>query len=161
MELYFTSLGILLLGAFSSIFVKEHWKFKTCSAFLFVSMLLMLVPSLESIFTGRIFEYNIYLSQILGNVNFVIDPLAAFFIVVISVMSFMASIYANGYLKQYYNKQMNLSSHSFFFILLILSMLLVVTSHNALFFLIVWEIMSLSSFFLVIFEGEKKEVLSA
>jgi formate hydrogenlyase subunit 3/multisubunit Na+/H+ antiporter MnhD subunit len=40
-------------------------------------------------------------------------------------------------------------------------MLLVVTCQNALVFLISWEIMSLSSFFLVVFESEKKEVLNA
>ena len=45
--------------------------------------------------------------------------------------------------------------------MLIASMLLVVTCQNALMFLICWEIMSLSSFFLVIFENEKKEVLKA
>jgi len=40
-------------------------------------------------------------------------------------------------------------------------MTLVTAVQNAVFFLIVWEIMSLSSFFLVIFEDDKKEVLSA
>ena len=40
-------------------------------------------------------------------------------------------------------------------------MLAVVTTNNGLFFLIIWELMSLSSFFLVIFEDDKKEVLSA
>ncbi len=45
--------------------------------------------------------------------------------------------------------------------LLLASMLGVVTVQNGLFFLIVWELMSLSSFFLVIFEGEKKDVLKA
>ena len=93
--------------------------------------------------------------------NVVIDPLAAFFIVVISFMSFMASIYANGYMKHYLDKNMNTSSHCLFLTLLFASMLAVVTVQNALMFLIVWEIMSLSSFFLVIFEDNKKEVLSA
>ncbi len=44
---------------------------------------------------------------------------------------------------------------------LVSSMILVVIVQNALFFLIVWELMSISSFFLVIFESEKKEVLEA
>ena len=38
-------------------------------------------------------------------------------------------------------------------------MLLVVMLRDALAFLIIWEIMSLSSFFLVIFESEKKETI--
>lgn len=76
-------------------------------------------------------------------------------------MSFLATIYANGYMKHYLNKGMNISSHCLFLVLLIASMLSVVTVQNALMFLIVWEIMSLSSAFLVIFEDNKKEVLSA
>jgi len=40
-------------------------------------------------------------------------------------------------------------------------MICVTVVQNAVFFLIVWEIMSLSSFFLVIFEDDKKDVLSA
>lgn len=40
-------------------------------------------------------------------------------------------------------------------------MICVTVVQNVVFFLIVWEIMSLSSFFLVIFEDDKKEVLSA
>ena len=40
-------------------------------------------------------------------------------------------------------------------------MLAVVTCQNAFMFLICWEVMSLSSFFLVIFENEKKDVLKA
>ena len=76
-------------------------------------------------------------------------------------MSFIGVIYANGYLKPYINKNKNLSSHCFFLMILIASMLGVTIARNGLFFLILWEIMSLSSFFLVIFEGEKKDVLKA
>ena len=40
-------------------------------------------------------------------------------------------------------------------------MLLVVTAHNGLLFLMSWEVMSLASFFLVMFEGEKPGVREA
>ncbi|HAO20541.1 MAG TPA: hypothetical protein DCQ37_08785, partial [Desulfobacteraceae bacterium] len=54
-----------------------------------------------------------------------------------------------------------LGAHFLFFSLLIASMLLTVTFHHALAFLIAWEIMSLSSFFLLTFEHEKNEVYEA
>lgn len=161
MEIYFLSLGLLLLGALVSAAVKEQWKFKVCSIFSLLSAGLMLIPALFVLLTGSVIGSSVYMSPLLTNVQFVIDPLSAFFLIVISIMSSLGTIYANGYMKPYLNKGMNTSSHCFFLMMLILSMIMVVTVQNALFFLIVWEIMSLSSFFLVIFEGEKKEVIKA
>ncbi len=40
-------------------------------------------------------------------------------------------------------------------------MVMVVSAHNALFFLVVWEIMSLASYFLVIYENKEKENVQA
>lgn len=161
MKIYFLSLGILLLGALLSVVVKEHWKFKVCSVFSFLSAITMLLPAAAVLLSGIPLGKTIYMSPVLGDVSFVIDPLSAFFLIVISIMSFLGTVYANGYMKPYLDKGMNTSSHCFFLMMLIASMLAVVTVQNALFFLIVWELMSLSSFFLVIFEGEKKEVISA
>lgn len=161
MEIYFLSLGILLLGALLSVVVSERWKFKVCSIFSLVSAVLMLIPALTVLITGETKMQEFFMSPLLGEVNFVIDPLSAFFVAVISVMSFLGTVYANGYMKPYLQKGMNVSSHCFFLMMLIASMIAVVTVQNALFFLIVWELMSLSSFFLVIFEGDKKEVISA
>ena len=161
MKIFFLSLGMLLLGALLSTVVREHLKFKVCSIFSFLSAVAMLLPAAAVLLTGMPLGQTIYMSPVLGDVSFVIDPLSAFFVIVISIMSFLGTLYANGYMKPYLDKGMNVSSHCFFLMMLIMSMLMVVTVQNALFFLIVWEVMSLSSFFLVIFEGQKKEVLSA
>ena len=161
MEIYFLALGMLLIGALLSIVVKEQWKFKVCFIFSFLSALTMMLPAVAVLIKGIPLIKTVELSPITGNVDFIIDPLTAFFLIVISIMSSLGVLYANGYMKPYLNKGMNVSSHCFFLMMLIASMTMVVTVQNALFFLIVWEIMSLSSFFLVIFEGEKKEVLKA
>ena len=152
---------MLFLGGIVSLFVKEEHKMKICSLFAGISTLFLLKPSLLSILNGEILEYRIYFSDIFGIVNFVIDPLSAFFIIVISFMSFLCTLYANGYMKIYLNKGMHTSIHTLFLMLLILSMICVVTIQNSLFFLIFWEIMSLSSFFLVLYEDNKKEVVKA
>lgn len=161
MEIYFLALGTLLLGGLLSVAVKEQWKFKVCSVFSGLSAIMLLLPAILVLLTGGTIGKTVYMSPILGDVQFVMDPLSAFFVAVISIMSFLGTIYANGYMKPYLEKGMNTSSHCFFLMMLIASMIMVVTVQNALFFLIVWEIMSLSSFFLVIFEGEKKEVIHA
>lgn len=161
MELYFISLCLLLLGGIVSIFVKENYKMKLCAVVTGISNFLLVLPSIVCLLTGVSFSSQIYLPPVFGNINFVIDPLSAFFIIIISFLSFLGTVYACGYIKPYFNKGMNLSSHTFFLMILIASMIGVLTIQNSLFFLVLWEIMSLSSFFLVIFEGHKKEVLSS
>jgi hydrogenase-4 component B len=85
--------------------------------------------------------------------NFFIDSLSAIFILAISVISFIASIYSLGYTKLYVNKR-DTRFLGFNFNFFLLSMILVITANNALVFMIVWELMTLVSFFLVIFEYE-------
>lgn len=76
-------------------------------------------------------------------------------------MSFIGTIYTIGYLKPYLNTKRTIGSHYLFLSLLISSMVLIVSIQNALAFLIIWEVMSISSFFLVVFENEKTEVFDA
>ncbi len=102
-----------------------------------------------------------FISLLGHNVNVNIDSLSAFFILVINFTVLTGLIYAKGYLVPYIKtkNKIDLAWHYFNFIWLHISMLLVVMLHDALAFLIIWEIMSLSSFFLVIFDHEKKATL--
>ena len=91
---------------------------------------------------------------------FRVDYLSAFFIFLISLISCACSLYAFGYVKQFYKKY-NIGSLGFFYNVFIASLILVVTAQHALFFLIVWELMSLASYFLVIFEHDHQENVKA
>jgi formate hydrogenlyase subunit 3/multisubunit Na+/H+ antiporter MnhD subunit len=98
----------------------------------------------------------------LGNtLSIKIDPLSAFFMLVINFTVLTGIIYAKGYLQPYCNKKSKaeMAWHFFNFLWLHISMLLVVIVRDGIAFLMIWEIMSLSSFFLVIFETEKKETI--
>jgi formate hydrogenlyase subunit 3/multisubunit Na+/H+ antiporter MnhD subunit len=64
-------------------------------------------------------------------------------------------------MKQYDQQSVNLSMHWILFLLFQSSMLWVCMVQNGLVFLIVWELMSISSFLLVIFEHQKKATLQA
>ncbi|MGQ3685320.1 MAG: proton-conducting transporter transmembrane domain-containing protein [Candidatus Loosdrechtia sp.] len=98
-------------------------------------------------------RFNFPLHHAIIEYNFFIDSLSAIFILVISVISFIASIYSLGYTKLYVNKR-DTRFLGFNFNFFLLSMILVITANNALVFMIVWELMTLVSFFLVIFEYE-------
>ena len=83
-----------------------------------------------------------------------LDPLASFFVLTISVAGLAASIYAIGYVRNFMggsqSRPWDRSSTPFS-----VSMTLVVIADNGFFFLIVWELMSLISYFLVVTEHEK------
>ncbi|HSH13325.1 MAG TPA: proton-conducting transporter membrane subunit, partial [Desulfurivibrionaceae bacterium] len=88
-----------------------------------------------------------------------LDGLAAFFLVPIFLLVFSGALYASGYLHLP-GRTLQGARHWFCFNLLAASMALVVGAGDSLLFLISWELMSLSSFLLVIFdladEGAKR-----
>jgi hydrogenase-4 component B len=86
-----------------------------------------------------------------------LDPLASFFVLTISSVSLAASIYALGYVTEFYGRT-SIALLGSLFNGFLLSMTLVVLADNGFFFLIVWELMSLFSYFLVVTEHEKTDV---
>jgi hydrogenase-4 component B len=88
------------------------------------------------------------------------DPLSLFFVFVILLVSIPSAVYSIDYLKGQYSGR-KIAYNWVMFVLFVFSMLLVVTSSNALLFLIAWEIMSLVSFFLVIFDHEHYKSVKA
>ncbi|KKP43551.1 MAG: Formate hydrogenlyase subunit 3/multisubunit Na+/H+ antiporter, MnhD subunit [Parcubacteria group bacterium GW2011_GWA2_33_14] len=96
----------------------------------------------------------------LFSVSFHIDKLSAFFIFIISLISLFCSVYAIGYVKHFYEKY-NIGFLGFFYNMFILGMLLVVSSSNWLLFLIAWEVMSITSYFLVIYDRQDPQNVKA
>jgi len=90
------------------------------------------------------------------SLSFQIDSLSAFFLMAIFAVSMLASVYSYHYLD-HQEKALRTAASYLFFSLLVVSMALVVTAANLITFMLSWEIMSLSSFFLVIFNYESAE----
>ncbi len=85
-----------------------------------------------------------------------LDPLASFFVLTISLAGLTASIYAMGYLKEFYGR-VSVAALAALTNAFLLAMTLMVIADNGLFFLIAWELMSLVSYFLVVTEHEKAD----
>ncbi|MDO8722191.1 MAG: hydrogenase 4 subunit B [Syntrophales bacterium] len=119
-----------------------------------------LVFSSAVLLTGVSSAFSIPSSFPLLYLSFRVDYLSAFFMLLISVIALFCSIYALGYVRHFYKKY-NVGVLGFFYNIFIASMILVVTAHHVLFFLIVWEIMSLASYFLVIFERHEEKNIKA
>ena len=87
-----------------------------------------------------------------GEVALRIDPLAAFFLLLLSVVGGAASIYAIGYTSDQYSPRYAILP--VLFNLFLLSTVLVFASSHAGAFLIAWELMTLTSLLLIVYEHE-------
>ncbi len=159
-NLFYGLIIFFLIGAILSIVFNKKDRLSTYISFLSaaIASVFGIIFSLSVIF-GETFSLSISGSSFL-KFGFFVDRLSAFFILVISVAVFAVSIYSTGYMREYYGKK-NIGYLGFLYNIFILSMILVVSANNAIMFLIVWELMSVISYFLVIFEHEKPETRKA
>ncbi len=116
-------------------------------------------PSAGGFSAGAVYEFRLPLP--FGAVTFALNPLSSFFLGLIALVCGLAAIYAPKYLEHYGEAAQRFKKHWVLFGILAASMMLVVTAQNAVLFMLAWEAMSLSSFFLVMFSREKAEVRRA
>ena len=93
-------------------------------------------------------------------IGFSVTKLSAFFVFAISLISLFCSIYGIGYIKHYYRKY-GIGALGFFYNVFVVGMIMTVTADSALLFLVFWEIMSFASDFLVVFERDDEQNVSA
>jgi len=110
--------------------------------------------------TGGI-ELVFNLGSFIGDVPVRIDSLSAWFILIISFVTLTGVLYGAGYMKAYKPLSAITSLHWLFFLLFQSSMLWVTMVQNGIAFIVVWEIMSVSSLFLVLFDHTNPKVLKA
>lgn len=128
---------------------------------LIASNILTLVLVLPVLFGGSPIEFAYNNSNIeLISFAFKIDSFAAFFICIISLISLACAIFSFKYTDQY-KKEYSLTRLGFLVNLFVLSMVGVIASDRFFSFLVFWELMSLSSYYLVIFEHKKEDNLKA
>ncbi|MEW6603749.1 MAG: proton-conducting transporter membrane subunit [Thermoproteota archaeon] len=124
-----------------------------------VASLFTIILSVSTIVTDDTTGLSVF--NVLPFIDFEIkiDGVAAFFMLLLGIVSFSVSIYSIAYSRMIdSDKGQNASSSAaatfgFLFNVFILSMMLVIVSNNAFFFLFFWEIMSIISFFFMVQGG--------
>jgi hydrogenase-4 component B len=96
----------------------------------------------------------------LGPLLFGIDPLSAFFLVCVFLVSGLAAVYGVGYLRAYLGRR-RLALAVAAFNVLVAAMATVVLARDGVLFLTAWEVMSISSFFLVSYDSDREDVRRA
>lgn len=154
------ALWLFLIGVFLSLLLGQFSKRVSIYASGFIGIIAACFGTISAILTllGQSgFKLALPLLQVpLVGLGLTVDPLAAFFILLICGAAIPVSLYSIGYLQaEYLDRPVGVMGALYH--LFLLSMLLVVTSGNALLFLFFGECMALISFFLVIFDTASQE----
>jgi len=160
-------LAVFALGAlgalFASYFLKDggKWAGYVAHGAALLGSLLALSVAVKVLLSGQGIQFSLpgVLPGIL-DFRFRLDGLAAFFLALIGLIGATSSVYGFSYQKHFYGKY-DLGNFGFFYNGLIASLMLVTLANQALFFLLAWECMSLTSYFLVIYEYRKQENIKA
>ena len=112
------------------------------------------------LYTGRSISLSAAGSLPLGSLQLGVDPLSAFFVLPIALVCALAAVYGVRYMADH-GKPRSLGVFWCFYNMLTAGMLLVVVARDSVLFLIAWEAMSLSSFFLVMHEHDRPPVRQA
>jgi hydrogenase-4 component B len=148
------SVGILIVGSLVSLLFAHRRKLCGWVSFAFICA--------SSVYTGLAVvgactvasgEHTILsLPQLGSSLTLRIDPLSAIFLAIVAVIALLSTLYSVRYMEHYAHDKVA----KFFPILLlcVASMTGVLVCTDFLFFLIFWESMTLTSYFLVTFESE-------
>lgn len=137
-------------------------KGKAVFNFIFVLLIAVItsIPALEAL-SGKALDITISGTVFFGDIPLRIDGLSAWFILIINLTCVNGALYGIGYMKPYSEQKSNLSLHWILFLVFHSSMLWVCMLQHSLAFLMAWELMSLSSLLLVVFDHQNKEVIKA
>lgn len=129
-------------------------------SFTIAGSILMFCIAGSVLLAGKVLTFSLESTMPLFDLAIRIDALSAFFIGVISLVATVASLYGLAYQNQFVGHY-RLGILGFFYSIFVGSMLLVTMANNGLFFLFAWEVMSVASYFLVVYEYRHKENTSA
>ncbi len=147
--MFSTALILISLSVLYPLFFTiTQKKIKTWNYILIIAFILLFI---KSIFVFFGISNTEFFTTSLINISF----LEAFFMLIFSIVGVAILFYSNYY-SSFLNKN-KLNYYTIFTNIFLLSMLWVIVSAEAFTFLVFWEFMSLSSYFLVIHESDKQE----
>lgn len=156
MDTLFVSITIILVGGVAGLLFDKKFTLMKTMAIAITSMGcgIGLIFTLQKLTQGATAAVSYDWLHIF-TLAFKIDSVSLFFLIPIFIIPPLALLYSYHYLENE-QKMLRAGCNYFFFSILVASMALVVVSANIITFLLFWEIMSLSSFFLVMYDYEVK-----
>ena len=160
--MFIESVIALMLLSLAVFAVPVRWKWQVAFCVVGLGVLSALYEDV-GVFSGGGRIYPEGINIVFGPQYGVTDPLSSFFLIILSLSAVAVLIYAKGYIKPYLGRKSpaQISLHYCGLGILYLSMLLVVTLRDGFSFLFAWEVMTLSSFVLMLFDAARREVRRA
>ena len=155
MNLFLISTAVFVLGAFVSLLLGKSPQAAKVAGSLFgmagaglatAAGILAIIGPGERLSAATPFAF--------AEFALLLNPLSGLLLLVINLLALLAFIYGLSYLDEYKSK--GLGSIGFFMNIFVVAMNYVITSDNAFWFLVFFEMMSLSSYFLVIVEQDER-----
>jgi hydrogenase-4 component B len=163
MQLIAVSLVLLLAGGFIALLLAARSRLaNTLGATSAVcGCIAGLIPAVQVLWTGEPFPaFSRAWDVPYGSFTIELDALSAWFVVPILGLSALGAVYGWQYLLHDADRK-PLGKTWFHYNVLVAAMLVVVVARNGVLFLVAWEIMALSSFFLVVYKDEDERVRAA
>jgi hydrogenase-4 component B len=163
LSLFFIGVVLCLFSALVClVFIRRNNSVvrKTALWLTLAASLIFIFQAMRVVLTNQTLSYVLLPIAPQIQFSFLIDRLAAFFILIISIITISVSIYSLRYVEadtSGVRRNLFIPLMNFF----ILSMLFFVASGNSLGQLLFWELMSLTSFILVMYHYEKEETRKA
>lgn len=154
------ALALLVAAIFLSPLRAKVW---VSFAAIAAAALVVAVPSIATLAGGDAIQVASSIRSVVDTGALAIDSLSAIFLLIIGVAGIATALYSRGYLAHYLNKKSSahISLHYTALVLLVVSMMLVVMADGGFLFLFAWELMTIASFILILFDAERPEVLRA
>lgn len=154
------ALALVVVAIFSAPLRTKVWVALGTTA---IAAIAVIAPSISVLATGDKMLLATMQSPIFGAESLSIDPLSAMMLLIIGIAGFSTILYSRGYLAQYLDKKSSahISLHYTALVVMILSMMLVVVSSGGFSFLLAWELMTIASFILILFDAQRAEVMRA
>lgn len=158
MALYIAQLAVL--AAFGSAlaplpFYRSNRLLKALAfALLGLSGLAAVTAGVEALFAAAPSEVVLPIGLPWLHCHLYTDPLAGFFLIIIGLITMIAAVYGPAYAREYEGGPQPLLVLTFFTGLFVTGMYLLVLTADAFSFMMAWEVMSVSSYFLVAFQHQ-------
>jgi len=161
-SLFIVVVGLLLTGGLLSFFTQSKPKLSVALGFTFANLAAVsgILLGLWVLIVGTPVDLTLPWAIVGQALMFSIGPLSAFFLTVISLLCLAVSVFSYGYAAEYIGKN-NVGILGLLYNLFIFSMLGLVASGSALMFLFFWELMSLVSYLLVVYDHRDPKVRRA
>ena len=160
--MYLITLLAAVLAIALIFIVPKRAKVWVATALISMAAIGAIALSAQTLLCGDV-ELASFTTSLFGKEHISVDGISSLFLSIIAIASVATVLYSRGYVGGYLERysSTHISLHYTALLLLVVSMMLVVVTSGGFSFLFSWELMTIASFILILFEAERQEVRRA